>query len=159
MHAMMEPEQILEHAKAAEAAGAHRFCMVTQGQGLAKRDFGKLLDAAKKSGADAIHPGYGFLSENADFAQAVIDANLIWIGPSPQSIRDLGDKVSARHIAQRAGAPAGQLETTPEAPAIDAAPGAQSMAGRKCPECGAHAVIRKDGCDWCTQCGHVGACG
>jgi len=51
------------------------------------------------------NPGYGFLSENADFAQAVIDAGLIWIGPSPQSIRDLGDKVTARHIAARAQAP------------------------------------------------------
>ncbi|MFC4125028.1 acetyl/propionyl/methylcrotonyl-CoA carboxylase subunit alpha [Nocardia rhizosphaerae] len=67
--------------------------------------FDKILDAAAKSGADAIHPGYGFLSENADFAQAVIDAGLIWIGPSPQSIRDLGDKVTARHIAERAQAP------------------------------------------------------
>ncbi|WP_459549446.1 acetyl/propionyl/methylcrotonyl-CoA carboxylase subunit alpha [Nocardia sp. X0981] len=67
--------------------------------------FDKILDAAAKSGADAIHPGYGFLSENADFAQAVIDAGLIWIGPSPQSIRDLGDKVTARHIAERAEAP------------------------------------------------------
>ncbi|MFI7191988.1 acetyl/propionyl/methylcrotonyl-CoA carboxylase subunit alpha [Nocardia nova] len=67
--------------------------------------FDKILDAARKSGADAIHPGYGFLSENADFAQAVLDAGLIWIGPSPQSIRDLGDKVTARHIAERAQAP------------------------------------------------------
>ncbi|MFC9434623.1 acetyl/propionyl/methylcrotonyl-CoA carboxylase subunit alpha [Nocardia sp. NPDC057030] len=67
--------------------------------------FDKILDAASRSGADAIHPGYGFLSENADFAQAVIDAGLIWIGPSPQSIRDLGDKVTARHIAERAKAP------------------------------------------------------
>ncbi|MEV0252026.1 acetyl/propionyl/methylcrotonyl-CoA carboxylase subunit alpha [Nocardia sp. NPDC050712] len=67
--------------------------------------FDKILDAAAKSGADAIHPGYGFLSENAEFAQAVIDAGLIWIGPSPQSIRDLGDKVTARHIAERASAP------------------------------------------------------
>ena len=65
----------------------------------------KILDAAEKSGADAIHPGYGFLSENADFAQAVIDAGLTWIGPSPESIRDLGDKVTARHIAERAEAP------------------------------------------------------
>ncbi len=70
----------------------------------------KILDAARKSGADAVHPGYGFLSENADFAQAVIDAGLTWIGPPPQAIRDLGDKVSARHIAQRAGAP--QVEGT-----------------------------------------------
>ncbi|MFD0556119.1 biotin carboxyl carrier protein /biotin carboxylase [Stackebrandtia endophytica] len=67
--------------------------------------FDKLLDVAARSGADAVHPGYGFLSENADFAQAVIDAGLTWIGPSPQSIRDLGDKVVARHIAARAGAP------------------------------------------------------
>ncbi|MGH3520657.1 MAG: acetyl/propionyl/methylcrotonyl-CoA carboxylase subunit alpha [Haloechinothrix sp.] len=67
--------------------------------------FDKLLDVAKRSGADAVHPGYGFLSENADFAQAVIDAGLTWIGPSPQAIRDLGDKVTARHIAARANAP------------------------------------------------------
>jgi acetyl-CoA/propionyl-CoA carboxylase, biotin carboxylase, biotin carboxyl carrier protein len=65
----------------------------------------KVIDAAKKSGADAIHPGYGFLSENADFAQAVLDAGITWIGPSPESIRDLGDKAVARHIAERAGAP------------------------------------------------------
>ncbi len=65
----------------------------------------KILDVAEKSGADAIHPGYGFLSENAEFAQAVLGAKLIWIGPTPQSIRDLGDKVTARHIATRAGAP------------------------------------------------------
>ncbi len=65
----------------------------------------KLLDVAARSGADAVHPGYGFLSENAEFAQAVIDAGLTWIGPTPQAIRDLGDKVTARHIAQRAGAP------------------------------------------------------
>ncbi|MFG1646096.1 acetyl/propionyl/methylcrotonyl-CoA carboxylase subunit alpha [Amycolatopsis sp. NPDC049252] len=68
-------------------------------------DSDKLLDAAKRAGADSVHPGYGFLSENADFAQAVIDAGLTWIGPSPQAIRDLGDKVTARHIATRAGAP------------------------------------------------------
>ena len=72
----------------------------------------KLLDVARQSGADAVHPGYGFLSENADFAQAVIDAGLTWIGPSPDAIRSLGDKVSARHIAQRAGAP--QVPGTPD---------------------------------------------
>jgi acetyl-CoA/propionyl-CoA carboxylase biotin carboxyl carrier protein len=65
----------------------------------------KLIDIAGRAGADAVHPGYGFLSENADFAQAVLDAGLTWIGPTPQAIRDLGDKVTARHIAQRVGAP------------------------------------------------------
>ncbi|NUR30240.1 MAG: ATP-grasp domain-containing protein, partial [Catenulispora sp.] len=65
----------------------------------------KILKAAADSGADAVHPGYGFLAENADFAQAVLDAGLTWIGPSPDAITALGDKVSARHIAQRAGAP------------------------------------------------------
>jgi acetyl-CoA/propionyl-CoA carboxylase biotin carboxyl carrier protein len=65
----------------------------------------KIIDAAKQSGADGIHPGYGFLSENAEFAQAVVDAGITWIGPTPQAIRDLGDKVTARHIATRAGAP------------------------------------------------------
>ena len=65
----------------------------------------KLLDVAAKSSADAVHPGYGFLAENASFAQAVIDAGLIWIGPSPEAIDSLGDKVKARHIAGRAKAP------------------------------------------------------
>jgi acetyl-CoA/propionyl-CoA/long-chain acyl-CoA carboxylase, biotin carboxylase, biotin carboxyl carrier protein len=65
----------------------------------------KLLEIAARSGAGAVHPGYGFLSENAEFAEAVIGAGLTWIGPTPQAIRDLGDKVTARHIAQRVGAP------------------------------------------------------
>ena len=68
-------------------------------------DVAKILAATKKSGADAIHPGYGFLSENADFAQAVIDAGLTWIGPSPAAIDQLGDKVKARHLAEKVGAP------------------------------------------------------
>jgi len=79
----------------------------------------KLLAIARRAGADAVHPGYGFLSENADFAEAVQAAGLIWIGPSPQSIRLLGNKVLAREIALRVGAPlvagsAGTLETATE---------------------------------------------
>ena len=65
----------------------------------------KIIEIAKKSGADAVHPGYGFLSENADFADLVIAAGLIWIGPPPNAIRLLGDKVSARKIAAEVGAP------------------------------------------------------
>ena len=65
----------------------------------------KLIEVAIRSGADAVHPGYGFLSENAQFAQKCFDAGLTWIGPSPQSITQLGDKVAARHIAQKVGAP------------------------------------------------------
>ncbi|MEU8035153.1 biotin carboxylase N-terminal domain-containing protein [Streptosporangium sp. NPDC049078] len=68
-------------------------------------DVGKLLGVAAEAGADAVHPGYGFLAENAAFAQAVIDAGLTWIGPPPAAITALGDKVQARHIAQKVGAP------------------------------------------------------
>ncbi|MCE1175312.1 MAG: ATP-grasp domain-containing protein, partial [Propionibacteriales bacterium] len=68
-------------------------------------DVAKILDVAERAGADAIHPGYGFLAENASFAQAVLDAGLIWIGPPPAAIDALGDKVKARHIAQKVGAP------------------------------------------------------
>jgi acetyl-CoA/propionyl-CoA carboxylase biotin carboxyl carrier protein len=65
----------------------------------------KILSIARRSRANAIHPGYGFLAENAEFAKAVIDAGIIWIGPSPDAIEKLGDKVSARHIAEKVGAP------------------------------------------------------
>ena len=81
-------------------------------------DVDKILHIAKRSGADAIHPGYGFLSENADFAQSVMDAGLTWIGPSPDAIRALGNKVTARQIAVRAGAP---LVAGSEGPVANAA--------------------------------------
>ena len=68
-------------------------------------DITKIIDIAKASGADSVHPGYGFLAENALFAQAVLDAGLIWIGPSPDAIDALGDKAKAKHIALSAGAP------------------------------------------------------
>ncbi|MFT4182504.1 MAG: biotin carboxylase N-terminal domain-containing protein [Rhizobium sp.] len=82
-------------------------------------DIDKLIDIAHRSGADAVHPGYGFLSERAEFANAVINAGLIWIGPDPQVIETLGDKVSARRIALGVGAPLvagsdGPVETAAE---------------------------------------------
>ncbi|MEO8219814.1 MAG: biotin carboxylase N-terminal domain-containing protein [Specibacter sp.] len=86
-------------------------------------NIGKLLSVAAQSGADAVHPGYGFLSENADFAQAVLDAGLVWIGPTPDAIRQLGNKITARDIAVRAGAPLvagsdGPVESAAEARAF-----------------------------------------
>jgi acetyl-CoA/propionyl-CoA carboxylase biotin carboxyl carrier protein len=89
------------HSQMADAAYSLHGTTATQ----TYLDIEKLIAVAKESGADAVHPGYGFLSENAHFAQAVIDAGLTWIGPSPDAIRALGDKVSARKIAAKAGAP------------------------------------------------------
>ncbi|MEI5004307.1 biotin carboxylase N-terminal domain-containing protein [Micrococcus yunnanensis] len=74
---------------------------------------GKILDAAERAGADAVHPGYGFLSENADFARAVTDAGLVWIGPPAEAIDRLGDKVSARQLATKVGAPLAPGTTSP----------------------------------------------
>ena len=68
-------------------------------------DIAKIIAVAQKAGADSVHPGYGFLAENADFAQAVIDAGLVWVGPPPAAIEALGDKAKAKHIAQKANAP------------------------------------------------------
>ncbi|WTW97139.1 biotin/lipoyl-binding protein [Streptomycetaceae bacterium NBC_01309] len=96
-----DPDRDAVHVRVADEA--HALGGNTPGESYL--DVAKVLKAAADSGADAVHPGYGFLSENAEFAQAVTDAGLIWIGPPPQAIRDLGDKVAARHIAQRAGAP------------------------------------------------------
>ncbi|HVV29420.1 MAG TPA: biotin carboxylase N-terminal domain-containing protein [Mycobacteriales bacterium] len=96
-----DPDRDAPHVRAADEA----YALGGSTPGDSYLDVAKVLGAAKQSGADAVHPGYGFLSENADFAQAVIDAGLTWIGPPPDAIAKLGDKTQARHIAISVGAP------------------------------------------------------
>ena len=96
-----DPDRDAQHVKLADEAYALGGATASQSYLL----MDKLIEIAIRSGADAVHPGYGFLSENAQFAQKCIDAGLTWIGPSPESITQLGDKVAARHIAQKVGAP------------------------------------------------------
>ena len=96
-----EPDRDALHVKVADEAYA--LGGSTPGESYLVQE--KLLEVAKEAGADAVHPGYGFLSENAEFAQAVMDAGLTWIGPPPAAIDGLGDKAKAKHIAVKADAP------------------------------------------------------
>src|SRR3954465_2915176 len=96
-----EPDADAPHVRLADEA----FALGGQTSAESYLDFSKLLDAAEKSGANAIHPGYGFLSENADFAKAVIDAGLIWIGPPVAAVASMGSKIEAKKMMAAAGVP------------------------------------------------------
>ena len=95
----------------AEADTAVRLPGNTPGETYLRADLA--IEAARKAGADAIHPGYGFLSENADFAQAVVDAGLTWVGPAPSSITSMGSKIGAKELMKAAGVP---ILEAPESP-------------------------------------------
>ena len=96
-----EPDRDAHHVRIADEA----YSLEGSTPGDSYLSIEKIVAVAQKAGADSVHPGYGFLAENADFAQAVIDAGLIWIGPPPAAIEALGDKAKAKHIADRANAP------------------------------------------------------
>jgi acetyl-CoA/propionyl-CoA carboxylase, biotin carboxylase, biotin carboxyl carrier protein len=106
-----EPDRESPHVCAADEA----FALGGDTPATSYLDVAKVLRIAAVSGADAVHPGYGFLAENAEFAQAVLDAGLIWIGPPPDAIRALGDKIAARRIARRTGVPLAPGTTDPVA--------------------------------------------
>jgi acetyl-CoA/propionyl-CoA carboxylase biotin carboxyl carrier protein len=112
--AVYSPEDIdALHVRMADEAYA-----LPEGPPVGYLDSSALIGAARRSGADAVHPGYGFLSENAEFGRAVIEAGLIWVGPPPEAVQALGDKVSARAVATRVGAP---LAAGSPGPVADAA--------------------------------------